>query len=44
MNGFRSSQESAFYGLTEFSDMSEDEFLQKTLYSDLSERGEIRSE
>ncbi|XP_047352185.1 cathepsin O-like isoform X2 [Vespa velutina] len=39
MNGFRSSQESAFYGLTEFSDMSEDEFLQKTLFSDLSERG-----
>ncbi|KAL2727743.1 cathepsin O-like isoform X2 [Vespula maculifrons] len=39
MNDLRSSQKSALYGLTKFSDMSEDEFLQKTLYSDLSERG-----
>ncbi|KAI4482939.1 hypothetical protein M0802_013580 [Mischocyttarus mexicanus] len=39
MNGLRSSQESAYYGLTEFSDMSEEEFLKKTLYSDLSTRG-----
>ncbi|XP_043492580.1 cathepsin O-like [Polistes fuscatus] len=39
MNGLRSSQKSAYYGLTEFSDMFEDEFLQKILYSDLSVRG-----
>lgn len=40
MNGLRSSQESAYYGLTEFSDMSEDEFLTLTLLSDLPARGE----
>ena len=39
MNGLRSSQESAYYGLTEFSDMSEDEFLTLTLLSDLPARG-----
>ncbi|XP_015190710.1 PREDICTED: cathepsin O-like [Polistes dominula] len=39
MNGLRSSQESAYYGLTEFSDMLEDEFLQQILSSDLSMRG-----
>jgi len=41
MNGLRSSQESAYYGLTEFSDLSEDEFLQQALISDLSLRGEF---
>ncbi|XP_012522311.1 cathepsin O isoform X2 [Monomorium pharaonis] len=35
LNGLRSSQESAYYGLTEFSDLSEDEFLQQTLLPDL---------
>ncbi|KAF3429884.1 hypothetical protein E2986_09760 [Frieseomelitta varia] len=40
MNGLRSLQESAYYGLTEFSDMSEDEFLTLTLLSDLPARGE----
>ncbi|KAG7198462.1 hypothetical protein KM043_005844 [Ampulex compressa] len=39
MNGLRSSQESAYYGLTPFSDMSESEFLQHSLRSDLSTRG-----
>lgn len=39
MNSFQSSQESAYYGLTEFSDLSEDEFLQQTLLPDLSLRG-----
>ncbi|XP_017892780.1 cathepsin O-like isoform X2 [Ceratina calcarata] len=39
MNGLRSSQESAYYGLTEFSDMSEDEFLAKALLPDLPARG-----
>lgn len=38
MNSFQSSQESAYYGLTEFSDLSEDEFLQQTLLPDLSLR------
>lgn len=38
MNGLRSSQESAYYGLTEFSDLSEDEFLQRALLPDLSLR------
>ncbi|EFN84119.1 cathepsin O [Harpegnathos saltator] len=41
MNGFRSSQESAYYGLTEFSDLSEDEFVQRTLLPDLSSRGQM---
>ncbi|GAB1863442.1 Cathepsin O [Camponotus japonicus] len=40
MNSFQSSQESAYYGLTEFSDLSEDEFLQQTLLPDLSLRGQ----
>ncbi|XP_011868079.1 PREDICTED: cathepsin O-like [Vollenhovia emeryi] len=40
LNGLRSSQESAFYGLTEFSDLSEDEFLQKALLPDLPLRGQ----
>ncbi|XP_068970681.1 cathepsin O-like [Bombus flavifrons] len=40
MNGLRPSQESAYYGLTEFSDMSEDEFLSLTLLPDLPARGE----
>nr|XP_031839997.1 cathepsin O-like isoform X2 [Nomia melanderi]XP_031839998.1 cathepsin O-like isoform X2 [Nomia melanderi] len=40
MNGFRSSQESAYYGLTPYTDMSEDEFLTQTLVPDLSVRGE----
>lgn len=40
MNGLRPSQESAYYGLTEFSDMSEDEFLSLTLLPDLPVRGE----
>ncbi|XP_011646892.2 cathepsin O-like isoform X1 [Pogonomyrmex barbatus] len=40
LNGLRSSQESAYYGLTEFSDLSEDEFLQQTLLPDLSLRGQ----
>ncbi|XP_043252998.1 cathepsin O-like [Colletes gigas] len=39
MNGLRSSQESAFYGLTVYSDMSEDEFLAQTLVPDLPIRG-----
>lgn len=39
MNGLRSSQESAYYGLTEFSDMSENEFLLHTLLPDLPIRG-----
>ncbi|XP_014612706.1 PREDICTED: cathepsin O-like [Polistes canadensis] len=39
MNGLRSSHKSAYYGITEFSDMLEDEFLQQILYSDLSVRG-----
>jgi hypothetical protein len=42
LNGFRSSQESAYYGLTEFSDLSEDEFLQRALLPDLSVRSEFR--
>jgi len=41
MNSLRSSQESAYYGLTEFSDLSEDEFLQQALISDLPLRGEF---
>ncbi|XP_006622333.2 cathepsin O-like [Apis dorsata] len=40
MNSLRSSQESAYYGLTEFSDMSENEFLLHTLLPDLPIRGE----
>lgn len=40
MNSLRSCQESAYYGLTEFSDLSEDEFLQRTLLPDLSLRGQ----
>ncbi|CAL7936977.1 unnamed protein product [Xylocopa violacea] len=40
MNGLRSSQESAYYGLTEFSDMLEDEFLAKTLLPDMPARGQ----
>ncbi|XP_032690195.1 cathepsin O-like isoform X1 [Odontomachus brunneus] len=40
LNGFRSSQESAYYGLTEFSDLSEDEFLQRALLPDLPSRGQ----
>ncbi|EZA49885.1 cathepsin O isoform X1 [Ooceraea biroi] len=40
MNGFRSSQESAYYGLTEFSDLSGDEFLERTLMPDLSVRSQ----
>lgn len=40
MNGLRSSQESAYYGLTEFSDMTEDEFLRHALVPDLPVRGE----
>ncbi|KZC04434.1 Cathepsin O [Dufourea novaeangliae] len=39
MNGLRSSQESAYYGLTAYSDMTEDEFLTQTLVPDLSKRG-----
>ncbi|KAK2584739.1 hypothetical protein KPH14_007070 [Odynerus spinipes] len=39
MNGLRSTQESAYYGLTQFSDMSEDEFVQRALRPDLPERG-----
>ncbi|XP_011158926.2 cathepsin O [Solenopsis invicta] len=40
LNGLRSSQESAYYGLTEFSDLSEDEFLQRALLPDLPLRGQ----
>ncbi|XP_029674629.1 cathepsin O-like isoform X2 [Formica exsecta] len=40
MNSFRSSQESAYYGLTGFSDLSEDEFLQRILLPDLALRGQ----
>ncbi|XP_076641409.1 cathepsin O [Halictus rubicundus] len=40
MNGLRSSQESAYYGLTAYSDMSENEFLTQTLIPDLPIRGE----
>ncbi|XP_071641869.1 cathepsin O [Temnothorax longispinosus] len=40
LNGLRSSQESAYYGLTEFSDLSKDEFLQQTLLPDLPLRGQ----
>nr|XP_012136753.1 PREDICTED: cathepsin O-like isoform X2 [Megachile rotundata] len=40
MNSLRSSPESAFYGLTEFSDMTEDEFRSQALSPDLAARGE----
>ncbi|XP_063992143.1 cathepsin O-like isoform X2 [Diachasmimorpha longicaudata] len=40
MNRLRSTQESAYYGLTEFSDLSEEEFLSLALRPDLSARGE----
>uniref|UniRef100_A0A0C9QKQ4 PAPA3 protein n=1 Tax=Fopius arisanus TaxID=64838 RepID=A0A0C9QKQ4_9HYME len=40
MNRLRSTQQSAYYGLTEFSDLSEEEFLRLTLRPDLSSRGE----
>ncbi|CAK9825959.1 Cathepsin O [Anthophora retusa] len=40
LNGLRSSQASAYYGLTEYSDMTEDEFLAQTLVPDLPIRGE----
>lgn len=43
MNGLRSSQESAYYGLTQYSDMSEDEFVAQTLLPDLPVRGEIKN-
>ncbi|XP_066599410.1 cathepsin O-like isoform X2 [Prorops nasuta] len=39
LNSLRTSEESAYYGLTEYSDLAEDEFLQKTLRPDISERG-----
>lgn len=39
MNSLRSTQESAYYGLTQFSDMSEEEFVQHALHPDLPERG-----
>lgn len=39
MNSLRTSQESAFYGLTQFSDLSEDEFLQYALLSNLPLQG-----
>ncbi|XP_034170904.2 cathepsin O [Osmia lignaria lignaria] len=39
MNGLRSSPESAYYGLTEYSDMTEDEFRTQTLLPDLPVRG-----
>ncbi|XP_011684583.1 PREDICTED: cathepsin O-like [Wasmannia auropunctata] len=39
LNGLRSSQETAYYGLTEFSDLSEDEFIQQALVPDLPLRG-----
>ncbi|XP_053975133.1 cathepsin O-like [Hylaeus volcanicus] len=39
MNGLRPSQESAYYGLTAYSDMSEEEFLAQTLVPDLPVRG-----
>jgi len=41
LNGLRSSQESAYYGLTEFSDLSKDEFLQQTLLPDLPLRSKF---
>ncbi|XP_020277671.1 cathepsin O-like [Pseudomyrmex gracilis] len=40
MNSFRSSQESAHYGLTEFSDLSENEFKERALLSDLPLRSQ----
>nr|XP_033323571.1 cathepsin O-like isoform X1 [Megalopta genalis] len=40
MNGLRSSRESAYFGLTKYSDMSENEFLTQTLVPDLPIRGE----
>lgn len=40
MNDLRSSPESAYYGLTAYSDMLEDEFLTQTLLPDLPVRGE----
>lgn len=40
MNRLRLSPESAYYGPTEYSDMSEKEFLMLTLRPDLSSRGD----
>lgn len=40
MNNLRDSEGSAIYGPTEFSDMSEEEFLSLTLRPDLSTRGQ----
>ena len=40
MNKLRNSEESALYGTTEYSDMSEDEFLTLALRPDLSTRGQ----
>ncbi|XP_043289980.1 cathepsin O-like [Venturia canescens] len=40
MNELRDSEDSALYGQTEFSDMSEDEFLTEALRPDLSVRGQ----
>lgn len=44
MNGLRSSSESAYYGLTEYSDMTEDEFRTQTLLPDLPARGKKRNQ
>ncbi|XP_018348445.1 PREDICTED: cathepsin O-like [Trachymyrmex septentrionalis] len=40
LNSIRSSPESAYYGLTEFSDLSDDEFMQQALIPDLPLRGQ----
>ncbi|KOC67021.1 Cathepsin O [Habropoda laboriosa] len=40
MNDLRSSQESAYYGVTQYSDMTENEFLAQALVPDLPVRGE----
>ncbi|XP_018311145.1 cathepsin O [Mycetomoellerius zeteki] len=40
LNSLRSSQESAYYGLTEFSDLSDDEFMEQALIPDLPLRGQ----
>lgn len=40
MNNLRSTNESARYGLTKYSDLSEDEFLSLKLFSDLPTRSE----
>lgn len=40
MNKLRTSKESAYFGATEYSDLSEDEFLKLALRKDISNRAE----